>query len=50
MLTACLIGVVLPNSLRVLKADPKIAAGPIVLALADVATLVFYFSVAGILL
>jgi len=50
MLTACLLGVVLPNSLRVLKSDPKIAAGPIVLALTDVATLVFYFTVAAILL
>jgi magnesium transporter len=50
MLTACLLGVVLPNGLRALKADPKIAAGPIVLALTDVATLVFYFSVAAALL
>jgi len=50
MLTACLLGVVLPNSLRGLKADPKIAAGPIVLALTDVATLVFYFTVAAMLL
>jgi magnesium transporter len=50
MLTACLLGVILPNSLRVMKADPKIAAGPIVLALTDVVTLVFYFSVAAILL
>jgi magnesium transporter len=50
MLTACLLGVVLPNGLRALKADPKIAAGPIVLALTDVATLVFYFSVAAVLL
>ena len=50
MLTACLLGVVLPTGLRALKADPKIAAGPIVLALTDVATLVFYFSVAAMLL
>jgi magnesium transporter len=50
MVTACLLGVALPSGLRALKADPKIAAGPIVLALADVATLVFYFSVAAILL
>jgi magnesium transporter len=49
MLTACLLGVILPNSLRVLKSDPRIAAGPIVLALTDVVTLVFYFSVAAIL-
>jgi magnesium transporter len=50
MLIACLLGVILPNGLRALKADPKIAAGPIVLALTDVATLVFYFSVAAVLL
>jgi magnesium transporter len=50
MLLACLLGIILPNSLRALKADPKIAAGPIVLALTDVATLVFYFSVAAVLL
>lgn len=50
MLIACLLGVILPNGLRFLKADPKIAAGPIVLALTDVTTLVFYFSVAAVLL
>jgi magnesium transporter len=50
MLTACLFGVALPTLLRALKADPKIAAGPIVLALTDLATLLFYFTVAGTLL
>jgi magnesium transporter len=50
MITACLLGVILPSGLRALKADPKIAAGPIVLALTDVATLVFYFTVAAMLL
>ncbi len=50
MITACLLGVALPNALRALKADPNIAAGPIVLALTDVAALVFYFSVAALLL
>jgi magnesium transporter len=47
---ACLLGVVLPNLLRAAKKDPQIAAGPIVLALTDVTTLVFYFSVAALLL
>jgi len=47
MFTACAFGVVLPTVLRVAKADPKIAAGPIVLAMTDLATLLFYFSVAG---
>ena len=32
MFTACAFGVVLPTLLRLAKADPKIAAGPIVLA------------------
>jgi magnesium transporter len=36
--------------LRVFKADPKIAAGPIVLAMTDLATLLIYFNLAGILL
>jgi magnesium transporter len=36
--------------LHAAKADPKIAAGPIVLALTDLATLLFYFTIAGILL
>ena len=50
MLTACLFGVLLPTLLRAAKADPKIAAGPIVLALTDLAALLFYFTVAGALL
>lgn len=50
MITACLLGVLMPTALRALKADPKIAAGPIVLALTDLATLLFYFNLAGILL
>ncbi len=43
MIVACLIGVAFPALLHAAKADPKIAAGPVVLALADVATLLFYF-------
>ena len=43
MVVACLLGVAFPALLRVAKADPRIAAGPVVLAAADVATLVFYF-------
>ncbi len=50
MITACLLGVLMPTALRALKADPKIAAGPIVLALTDLATLLCYFNMAGILL
>ncbi len=43
MVVACLLGVAFPAVLRVAKADPRIAAGPVVLAAADVATLMFYF-------
>jgi magnesium transporter len=43
MLVACLLGVAFPTVLRLIKADPRIAAGPVVLAAADVATLLFYF-------
>src|SRR6185503_13346773 len=42
MLTACLFGVLLPTLVRVFKVDPRIAAGPLVLATTDVVTLVFY--------
>lgn len=43
MIVACLLGVAFPAILRAAKADPRIAAGPVVLAAADVATLLFYF-------
>jgi magnesium transporter len=43
MVVACLLGAAFPAVLRGLNADPRIAAGPVVLALADVATLLFYF-------
>ena len=43
MIIACLLGVAFPAFLRALKADPRIAAGPVVLASADVVTLLFYF-------
>jgi len=42
MLTACLFGVLLPTLVRAAKADPRIAAGPLVLASTDVVTLLFY--------
>ncbi len=45
--TAALLGVALPAALRALRRDPRIAAGPIVLALTDFVTLIFYFNVAG---
>jgi magnesium transporter len=50
MITACMLGIVLPAVLQYLRRDPGIAAGPIVLALTDLATLVFYFHLARLLL
>jgi len=50
MVTAALLGVALPGALRALRHDPRIAAGPIVLALTDFAALMFYFSIASWLL
>ncbi|MEY2526538.1 MAG: magnesium transporter [Verrucomicrobiota bacterium] len=44
LVTACLFGLGVPSVLHRLKLDPKIAAGPITLALADFFALVFYFT------
>ena len=49
MTTASALGVILPSILRAARRDPHIAAGPIVLAMADLATLLFYFNLAGTL-
>jgi magnesium transporter len=46
MITAAAVGFVLPTLLYAWKADPRIAAGPIALALADMAALMFYFNLA----
>lgn len=50
MIIACLLGVAIPSALRVAKADPRIAAGPVVLAAADVVTLILYFGLGARLL
>jgi magnesium transporter len=50
IITACLLGVLLPAVVRAFRGDPRIAAGPVVLATADIATLLFYFSLSGWLL
>lgn len=44
LVTACLFGLGVPSALHRLKLDPKIAAGPITLALADFFALLFYFT------
>lgn len=43
---AAVIGVTMPNLLRIFRRDPQVAAGPIALALADMLTLLFYFNLA----
>jgi magnesium transporter len=43
MIVSCLIGVLVPTVLRSMRADPKIAAGPVVLASVDIVTLLCYF-------
>lgn len=50
MMTSCLLAVILPSTVHALKIDPRIAAGPIVLASVDLATLLFYFNVSLALL
>ena len=50
LVTACLFGLSVPSLLHWLKLDPKIAAGPVTLALADFFALVLYFTSAWIAL
>jgi magnesium transporter len=47
---ACFFGLAIPSLLHWLKLDPKIAAGPITLALTDIATLLFYFNLGSMML
>jgi len=47
---ACALGLSVPSLLHALKLDPKIAAGPVTLALTDITTLLFYFGVAALVL
>lgn len=46
MVMACLIGLTVPAVLHRFKLDPKIAAGPVSLAAADIFTLLIYLNVA----
>lgn len=50
LITACLFGLGVPSLLHHLKLDPRIAAGPVTLALADFFALVFHFTSAWIVL
>jgi magnesium transporter len=47
---ACFFGLAIPSLLHWLRLDPKIAAGPITLALTDLATLLFYFNLGTVFL
>ena len=47
---ACFFGLSVPTALHALRLDPKIAAGPVTLAFTDIFTLLFYFSLAALLL
>jgi magnesium transporter len=49
MLCSAVFGVALPMLLRILKRDPHVAAGPMVLAAADLATLFLYFFIARLM-
>ena len=50
MMAAAVFGLVVPTLLHALRANPRIAAGPIVLASADMTTLIVYFGLATTLL
>jgi magnesium transporter len=50
LISACLFGLGVPSLLHRFKLDPKIAAGPITLALADIFALLIYFTTARLVL
>ena len=50
MAGSAVLGIALPNVLKLLRRDPQVAAGPIALALADMLTLLIYFNLARWLL
>ena len=50
LMTSCALGLSVPSLLHALRLDPKVAAGPVTLALTDICTLLFYFSIGKLLL
>jgi magnesium transporter len=46
----CILGLSVPSALHAFKLDPKIAAGPIALAITDICTILVYFGIASKLL
>lgn len=47
---ACLLGLSVPALLHALRLDPKVAAGPVTLAITDIGTILLYFGMAAALL
>ncbi len=47
---ASLFGLIIPSLLHALKLDPKIAAGPLTLAITDICTILLYFTLATVIL
>ena len=50
LVSACVLGLGVPSLIHRFKLDPKIAAGPVTLALADFVALVIYFTSAWLVL
>lgn len=50
MITACILGVLLPTLVSLTGRNPRIASGPVVLATADIATMLFYFTIGSAML
>jgi len=50
LILACFIGVSIPSLLHKLRLDLRVASGPLTLALADICTIVAYFSLAAMIL
>jgi magnesium transporter len=50
MTTAVFLGLLVPTILHTIQRDPKVASGPIVLAMTDLATLFYYLGTATVLL
>ncbi len=44
IVASALVGIAMPFGLRLIQRDPQLASGPMALALSDVVTLIFYFS------
>lgn len=47
MISACLLGILIPALVHRFRADPKVSSGPLVLAVSDIVSIVFYFSLAS---